>query len=150
MLLTQRGRQFTVPFRRQGNTGIQQFLQEPTMQTSIRVLCLGTLMAAASVASAQSYGPRDEGRRFNDGSKVVCKNVEVQRNSRDPNRIAGTATGAIVGGLLGNQVGGGNGKKVATVAGAVAGGAAGRHIQGNQQQKKGDRVVERRCERVYR
>ncbi|MFG3447401.1 MULTISPECIES: glycine zipper 2TM domain-containing protein [unclassified Stenotrophomonas] len=120
------------------------------MQTSIRVLCLGTLMAAASVASAQSYGPRDEGRRFNDGSKVVCKNVEVQRNSRDPNRIAGTATGAIVGGLLGNQVGGGNGKKVATVAGAVAGGAAGRHIQGNQQQKKGDRVVERRCERVYR
>jgi len=36
------------------------------------------------------------------------------------------------------------------VAGAVAGGAAGRQIQGNSQQKNGDRVVERRCERVYR
>jgi hypothetical protein len=29
-------------------------------------------------------------------------------------------------------------------------GAAGRQIQGNHQQKTGDRVVERRCERVYR
>ena len=56
----------------------------------------------------------------------------------------------MIGGLLGNQVGGGNGKKLATVAGAVAGGAAGRQIQGNSQQKNGDRVVERRCERVYR
>jgi len=124
--------------------------QEIAMNTSLRVLLLGSLLAASSVASAQSYGPRDEGRKFNDGSRVVCKNVEVQRNSRDPNRIAGTATGAVVGGLLGNQVGGGNGKKLATVAGAVAGGAAGRQIQGNHQNKTGDRVVARRCERVYR
>ena len=120
------------------------------MNTSLRVLLLGSLLAASSVASAQSYGPRDEGRKFNDGSRVVCKNVEVQRNSRDPNRIAGTATGAVVGGLLGNQVGGGNGKKRATVAGAVAGGAAGRQIQGHPQNKTGDRVVERRSERVSR
>lgn len=120
------------------------------MKTSIRTVCLGTLLAVSAVAGAQNYGPKDEGRRFNDGSKVVCKNVEVQRNGRDPNRIAGTATGAVVGGLLGNQVGGGNGKKLATVAGAVAGGAAGRNIQGRSQQKNGDRVVERRCERRYR
>ena len=97
--------------------------QEMAMKTSTRLLVLGTLLAASSVAGAQTYGPRDEGRRFNDGSRVVCKNVQVQRNSRDPNRIAGTATGAVIGGLLGNQVGGGNGK-LATVAGAVAGGAA--------------------------
>jgi uncharacterized protein YcfJ len=124
--------------------------QGSTMKTSIRVLCLGSLLAVSAVAGAQTYGPKDEGRRFNDGSKVVCHNVEVQRNSKDPNRITGTATGAVVGGLLGNQVGGGNGKKLATVAGAVAGGAAGRQIQGNQQSKNGDRVVERRCERQYR
>ncbi|WP_032969321.1 glycine zipper 2TM domain-containing protein, partial [Stenotrophomonas maltophilia] len=92
------------------------------MKTSTRLLVLGTLLAASSVAGAQTYGPRDEGRKFNDGSRVVCKNVEVQRNSRDPNRITGTATGAVIGGLLGNQVGGGNGKKLATVAGAGAGG----------------------------
>jgi outer membrane lipoprotein SlyB len=111
------------------------------------VLCAAALMASVFSASAQTYGPTDEGRRFNDGTKVVCKNVEVQRNSRDPNRIAGTATGAVVGGLLGNQVGGGSGKKIATVAGAVAGGAAGRQIQGNSQSKNGDRVVERQCYR---
>ncbi|MCC7635009.1 glycine zipper 2TM domain-containing protein [Stenotrophomonas rhizophila] len=120
------------------------------MKPTQRMLCMGALLAASFGAVAQSYGPRDEGRRFNDGSKVVCKNVEVQRNSRDPNRITGTATGAVVGGLIGNQVGGGNGKKLATVAGAVAGGAVGRNVQGNHQQKSGDRVVERRCERVYR
>ncbi|MEP6907060.1 MAG: glycine zipper 2TM domain-containing protein [Pseudoxanthomonas sp.] len=113
------------------------------------MLCIGTLLFSVS-ALAQPYGPRDEGRRFNDGSKVVCKNVEVQRNSKDSNRILGTATGAVVGGLLGNQVGKGNGKKAATVGGAVAGGLIGRKVQGDSQQKKGDRVVERRCERVYR
>ena len=81
-----------------------------------------------------------------------CRDVAVtrQRPVQDQHQIAGTAIGAVVGGLLGNQVGGGNGKKLATVAGAVAGGAAGRQIQGNHQQKTGDRVVERRCERVYR
>jgi uncharacterized protein YcfJ len=117
----------------------------------IHGITLATLaLVVMPLAQAQTYGPEDEGRRFDDGSRVVCRNVEVQRNSKDSNRIVGTATGAVVGGLLGNQVGGGNGKKLATVAGAVAGGAAGRNIQGRQQQKNGDRVVERRCEREYR
>jgi len=119
------------------------------MKTSPILLSLG-LMSLMSAAAAQTYGPQDEGRRFSDGSKVECRNVEVQKNSRDPNRVAGTAIGAVVGGLLGNQVGSGNGKKVATVGGAVAGGAIGRKVQGNSQETKGDRIVERRCERVYR
>ena len=120
------------------------------MNTSRLVLSLG-LLSVMSAAAAQSsyYGPEDEGRRFSDGSKVECRNVEVQKNTRDPNRVAGTAIGAVVGGLLGNQVGSGNGKKVATVGGAVAGGAIGRKVQGDSQENKGDRVVERRCERVY-
>lgn len=119
------------------------------MNTPHLLLSLG-LMSVMSAAAAQTYGPEDEGRRFSDGSKVVCKNVEVQKNSKDPNRVAGTAIGAVVGGLLGNQVGSGSGKKVATVGGAVAGGAIGRKVQGNSQEDKGDRIVERRCERVYR
>jgi Predicted outer membrane lipoprotein len=112
---------------------------------------LAVPMSLAMVsASAQSYGPQDEGRRFSDGSRVVCEKVEVRRSSGDPNRIAGTAAGAIIGGLVGNQIGGGNGKKVATVGGAVAGGAIGRQVQGNSQESKGERVVETRCQRVYR
>jgi len=69
--------------------------------------------------------------------REVCEQVVVQlppeaptgQGSRDPHRVLGTAAGAIVGGLLGNQVGGGSGKKVATLAGAIGGGLAGREVQ---------------------
>ncbi|MBN6152734.1 glycine zipper 2TM domain-containing protein [Xanthomonas sp. AmX2] len=114
-------------------------------------LCLSLLAvatAAAPLAQAQhTYGPQDEGRRFNDGTRVHCKKQAVQKNSTDPNRIGGTLAGAAIGGLIGNQVGGGNGKKLATVGGAVAGGATGRYIQGQRQQTNGNRVVETVCQR---
>ncbi|MGE8214242.1 MAG: glycine zipper 2TM domain-containing protein, partial [Stenotrophomonas sp.] len=54
------------------------------------------------------------------------------------------------GGLLGNQVGGGNGRKLATAGGAVAGGLIGRNVQGRNQERNGQRVVQTHCERVYR
>lgn len=41
----------------------------------------------------------------------------------------GVVGGAVVGGLLGNQVGAGSGKDVATVAGAVGGAVAGNQIE---------------------
>lgn len=44
----------------------------------------------------------------------------------------GAVGGAVVGGLLGNMVGGGTGRKLATVAGAVGGGYAGNEIEKNQ------------------
>lgn len=47
---------------------------------------------------------------------------------------AGAVTGAVIGGILGNQVGGGDGKTAATVAGAVVGGIAGNAIEKNQTQ----------------
>lgn len=42
----------------------------------------------------------------------------------------GAVAGAVVGGVLGHQIGGGDGKKVATVAGAVGGAYAGNAIEG--------------------
>lgn len=44
------------------------------------------------------------------------------------NSPIGIGVGAVVGGLLGNQVGGGNGKTIATIAGAVGGGYVGNEI----------------------
>jgi uncharacterized protein YcfJ len=44
-----------------------------------------------------------------------------------PNYVA-IGTGAVIGGLIGNQVGGGNGKKVATLAGIIGGGYVGNEI----------------------
>ena len=64
------------------------------MYTPSSLLSVG-LMSVMSAAAAQTYGPQDEGRRFDDGSRVVCKNVEVRQNSRDPNRVAGTAIGIV-------------------------------------------------------
>ncbi|MDD2881317.1 MAG: glycine zipper 2TM domain-containing protein [Rhodoferax sp.] len=44
------------------------------------------------------------------------------------NSPVGIGVGAVVGGLLGNQVGGGNGKTLATIVGAVGGGYLGNEI----------------------
>jgi len=54
----------------------------------------------------------------------------------------------VAGGLLGNQIGGGNGKKIATVAGAAAGGYAGNKIQGNMQAGDTYTTTETRCDTV--
>jgi outer membrane lipoprotein SlyB len=43
----------------------------------------------------------------------------------------GAAGGAVLGGLLGNQIGGGNGKTLATAAGAIGGAVVGNQVEGN-------------------
>ncbi|HEX7988344.1 MAG TPA: glycine zipper 2TM domain-containing protein [Duganella sp.] len=48
----------------------------------------------------------------------------------------GAVGGALVGGLLGNQVGAGNGRKLATVAGAIGGAVAGNQIEGRVKANK--------------
>jgi uncharacterized protein YcfJ len=49
------------------------------------------------------------------------------RPAPQPNYV-GIGTGAVIGGLIGNQVGGGNGKKLATVAGIIGGGMIGNQM----------------------
>lgn len=69
-----------------------------------------------------------------DVPQQVCNNQAVQ--VRQPERFGdkdGMVAGALIGGLLGNQVGGGDGRKVATVAGLVGGGYAGRQIDRRHQ-----------------
>lgn len=61
----------------------------------------------------------------------ICGKVEGVRTieaAAKPSGV-GVVAGAVVGGLLGNQVGGGTGKTLATVAGAVGGGYAGNEIE---------------------
>ena len=62
-----------------------------------------------------------------------CGRVESVRTikQRAEGSGVGAAGGAILGGLLGNQVGGGNGRKLATVAGAVGGAVVGNQVEGN-------------------
>ncbi|NHZ42006.1 glycine zipper 2TM domain-containing protein [Massilia aquatica] len=62
-----------------------------------------------------------------------CGNIESVREvtQRAQGSGLGAAGGAVLGGLLGNQVGGGNGRKLATVAGAVGGAVVGNQVEGN-------------------
>jgi len=62
-----------------------------------------------------------------------CGNVESVRQitTRAQGSGVGAAGGAILGGLLGNQIGGGHGRQLATVAGAVGGAVMGNQVEGN-------------------
>ncbi|MDB6091819.1 MAG: 17 kDa surface antigen [Gammaproteobacteria bacterium] len=68
---------------------------------------------------------------------------------KDRQRLLGTGLGALVGGVLGHQVGGGSGKTLATVAGAAAGGYAGNKIQQRTQQGDTYTSTEQRCLTAY-
>ncbi|MBB6245745.1 glycine zipper 2TM domain-containing protein [Rhodanobacter sp. A1T4] len=80
----------------------------------------------------------------------VCHDQVITHTAppRDQNRIAGTAIGAVAGGLLGHMVGGGRGNTLTTVAGAVGGGYAGNRIEAAHQQGQVTQTVERRCDTV--
>jgi type IV secretory pathway VirB10-like protein len=52
---------------------------------------------------------------------------QAQPSPRQPNYVA-MGTGALIGGLVGNQVGSGNGRKLATVAGIIGGGMLGNEV----------------------
>jgi uncharacterized protein YcfJ len=57
-----------------------------------------------------------------------------QAAAHGPNYV-GIGTGAVIGGLLGNQVGHGNGRKLATLAGMIGGGLVGNEVQERQRQQ---------------
>jgi len=78
----------------------------------------------------------------------VCSNCGVieaihEVNTRAEGSGVGAAGGAVVGGLLGNQVGGGHGKQLATVLGAVGGAVAGNQIEGSVRSTRSYNIVVR-------
>ena len=91
---------------------------------------------------ASGAAPRDNHSQPNYSQDVVrvaqparaCSNcgrvesVSAVQSQADPSGV-GVVGGAVVGGLLGNQIGGGSGKTLATIAGAVGGGYAGNEVE---------------------
>jgi uncharacterized protein YcfJ len=79
-----------------------------------------------------------------------CRDVAVSHKKpvQDEHRVAGTVIGGLLGGVLGHQIGGGNGKTLATVAGAAAGGYAGNQVQKGMQDKDTVTTNEQRCKTV--
>jgi len=95
------------------------------------------------------------------GARPLTRTVKIPRQEchdeqvthtkpvQDHDRLLGTGIGALVGGVLGHQVGGGNGRTLATVAGAAAGGYAGNRIQKRTQDDDTYTAAEHRCATVY-
>jgi outer membrane lipoprotein SlyB len=94
----------------------------------------GTIAAVAVVAMFGMAPVAVQAAQSNHGA-AHCSNCGTVVSTHTYQRAAehgsglGIATGAVVGGLLGNHVGGGNGRSLATVAGAVGGGYAGNEIE---------------------
>lgn len=67
--------------------------------------------------------------------RQACHDASVTRQKpvKDPNRLAGTAIGAIAGGVLGNELGGDGSNTGAKIVGAAVGGLAGNKVQQSMQ-----------------
>jgi outer membrane lipoprotein SlyB len=104
----------------------------------MKKLALASLLAltAVNALADNPHGlpPGIAKKMQNHSHAVVCEDCgrvnEVKQEKRKGSGGAvGIVGGAVVGGLLGNQIGKGTGNTVATVGGAVAGGFAGNEVQ---------------------
>jgi outer membrane lipoprotein SlyB len=95
------------------------------LRDSLIAIAVGTVVLGTS--SSAIARDRDYDRCGNCGTVVGVEQVR----HKDKHLGAGTAIGAIAGGVLGNQIGKGDGKTAATVGGAVAGGAIGHQVEKN-------------------
>ena len=93
------------------------------------LVLLTTLSGAIHASETQNPNPATKAQlaRLCDGCVLVTAQRTEERNSKASG--LGAVGGAVLGGLLGNQFGGGNGKAITTVGGAVAGGLAGNEIE---------------------
>ena len=92
------------------------------------VLCTAATAHAADPASAPSrYGTPDKLTHVCDSCGIV-ESVKAETRKGKGSGV-GVVGGAVVGGLLGHQLGGGMGKTLITAGGAVAGGVAGNEVE---------------------
>jgi outer membrane lipoprotein SlyB len=100
--------------------------QARTAKAAIAAAALVAMFGMAPVAVQAAQSNHGSDHCANCGTVVSTHTYE---RAAEHGSGLGIATGAVVGGLLGNHVGGGNGRSLATVAGAVGGGYAGNEIE---------------------
>lgn len=137
-------------------------MKRPTLTTSLALsLALAAAAAQASPGRWHDDGARYAWARVQSVAPIYAQDTRPQRTcwqqpagryyTSDDHSTAGTVLGAIVGGVLGNTIGKGDGRRAATVAGAVIGGAIGNHAgRGDGAVVEHDRYVQRcRTDTVY-
>jgi outer membrane lipoprotein SlyB len=110
---------------------------------------IAAMLCASAVAIAggcASVGPDDysyrEARTVQSVAYGTIESVRPARLNEDQAPV-GTIAGAGIGALLGNSIGHGAGRGVATILGAVGGGFAGNAIEHNATAQNGEELVVR-------
>ncbi|GHE20046.1 glycine zipper 2TM domain-containing protein [Halomonas urumqiensis] len=104
------------------------------MKYLLPIIVIGTLTLAGCANTSTMGGNVYRGNQAQTsqtvtfGTITALRQVQIQADSRAGGAL-GTGGGAVIGGLLGNQVGGGSGRQLATVAGALGGAVAGSRIE---------------------
>lgn len=134
------------------------------MKNTITTLGMAALLTLSSSAVMAGDKYRHYDRGGQDRAKVtwvepVYNDVRVTTPVREcyetrdyrrgaPKSYTSTIAGGIIGGVVGNQFGGGSGQTAMTVAGALLGGSVGRDIS-NQYRGGGDYGYREQCEVRY-
>jgi outer membrane lipoprotein SlyB len=100
------------------------------LRDSFIAIALATAVVAIPVVGAGNASAADREYVERCGNCGTVVGVE-QIKHKDKHLGAGTALGAVAGGVLGSTVGKGDGRTAATVGGAVAGGAIGHEVEKN-------------------
>ncbi|WP_295757008.1 glycine zipper 2TM domain-containing protein [Undibacterium sp.] len=91
-----------------------------------------------SLASAKSDSSSNKSNNKGNHACAECGKiiaVDIQDKKGEGSAL-GVIAGGVVGGLLGNQVGGGTGRSLATIAGAAGGAYAGNKVEANMKTSK--------------
>lgn len=93
--------------------------------------------------SADTYTPgqTQNVQRVLLGTVLAVRHVEIQPAANS--RMLASGAGALIGGLLGHQIGGGKARTLATVAGAVGGAIGGNMVDSHVQRRPGLQVTVR-------
>ena len=93
------------------------------------LLALAAVPAFSATAATQPVATAERLAALCDDCAVVdAVTTETQKGKSG---VLGMVGGAVLGGVLGHQIGGGTGKTLATVGGAAAGGYAGNQVEKN-------------------
>jgi outer membrane lipoprotein SlyB len=119
------------------------------MKCILKQRLIAAMLATSALAvtgACSSFGAQDynysEARSVQSVAYGTLESVRPVRLDED-HSLVGTGVGAVLGGLVGNTLGGGNGRAATTVLGAVGGGLAGNALEHNATQQEGAELVVR-------
>lgn len=117
----------------------QKFLMIGLLVSAIAMNGCATNMAGSMQSSGNAYTTAQAGvmQTVQLGTIMALVPVKIAQNGGG----AGTAAGAVAGGLLGNQIGHGAGSLIGALGGAALGGLAGHAIEGAASTQNGYQIT---------